>query len=178
MQGGAEVFGFAFDGVSSPGSDTASIGPSDDRFVLPPRHEYFMVQNPPFVRSVENAGPFAVSDNQVPKHLPLGIRTSYRLQDPDRPGHVLTSKLSLPGKEMKISCHPGSGTVNVSLFDENGALLNTSKPLANGLKLRSLVEWTDGFGLKEHVSKPVTLRFELTADAQVYGLHFDRVFWE
>jgi hypothetical protein len=40
------------------------------------------------------------------------------------------------------------------------------------------VEWTDGFILKEHVSKPVTLRFELTADAQVYGLHFDQVFWE
>ena len=178
LQGGAEVFGFAFDGVSSPGSDTASIGPSDDRFVLPPRHEYLMVQNPPFVRSVENAGPFSVSDNQVPKHLPRGIRTSYRLADSGRPGHVLTSKLSLPGKEMKISCNPGSGTVTVSLFDENGALLNTSKPLANGLKLRSLVEWTDGFSLKEHVSKPVTLRFELTADAQVYGLHFDRVFWE
>ena len=178
LHGDAEIFGFAFDGVSSPGSDTASINPSDERFVLPPRHEYLMAQNPPFVRSIENASPFAVSDNGVPKHLPPGIRTSYRLADPARPGHILTSKLSLPGNEMKVSCDPGSGSVSVSLFDENGALLNTSKPLTKGLKLRSLVEWTGGFSLKEHVSKPVILRFELSADAQVYGLYFDQVFWE
>ena len=178
LHGDAEIFGFAFDDVSTPGSDTASIGPSDHRFVLPPRHEYLMAQNPPLVRSVENAGPFPVGDNQASKHLPPGLRTSYRLADPDRPGHILTSKLSLPGREMKISCHPGSGTITVSLFDESGTLLSNSKPLRDGLKLRSLVEWTEGFTLKEYVSKPVTLRFELTADAQVYGLHFDQVFWE
>ena len=173
LHGDAEIFGFAFDEVSTAGSDTDSIGPSDHRFVLPPRHEYAMAQNPPFVESVENTGPFAVSDNRVP-----GIRTGFRLQDPDRPGHILTSKVSLPGREMKISGDPGSGTITVSLFDESGNLLNTSKPLGGGLKTRQIVEWTNGFTLKEHVSKTVTLRFELTREARIYGLHFDQVFWE
>ena len=132
-----------------------------------------MAQNPPFVESVENTGPFTVSDNRVP-----GIRTGFRLQDPDRPGHILTSKVSLPGREMKISGDPGSGTITVSLFDESGNLLNTSKPLGGGLKTRQIVEWTNGFTLKEHVSKTVTLRFELTREARIYGLHFDQVFWE
>ena len=102
----------------------------------------------------------------------------YHLQDPDRPGHVLTSKLSLPGKEMKVSCDASSGSMVVSLFDESGKLLNSSKPFRGGLKRRNLVEWTDGFTLDDHVSKPVTLRFELKGGAKVYGLHFDRVFWE
>ena len=173
LHGDAEIFGFAFDDVSTPGSDTASIGPSDDRFVLPPRHNYVMAQNPPFVKSVENTEPFAAGENQA-----MEMGTGYQLQDLNRPGHVLTSKLSLPGKEMKISCDTGSGSVTVSLFDESGTLLNSSKPLRGGLKARQIVRWPNGFTLNDHVSKPVTLRFELTADAQVYGLHFDKVFWE
>ena len=173
LQGGAEVFGFAFDGVSSPGSDTASIGPSDDRFVLPPRHNYAMAQNPPFVKSVENSGPFEIKDDGQ-----QDIRMGYHLQDPARPGHVLTSKLSLPGREVKVSCEVPSGSLVVSLFDENGILLNTSSPLGNSVRKRQPVQWTDGFTLDDHVSKPVTMRFELTGGAKIYGLHFDRVFWE
>ena len=173
LRGGAEVFGFAFDGVSSPGSDIASIGSSDDRFVLPPRHNYAMVQNPPLVKSVENSGPFENRAGRLKES-----RMGYRLQDPSRRGHVLTSKISLPGKEMTISCEVPSGSVTVSLFDENGVLLNASRPLRNSVQKRQPVRWTDGFVLDDHVSKTVTVRFELTGGAKIYGLHFERVFWE
>jgi len=173
LQGGAEIFGFAFDGISLSGSDAASIGPSDDRFVLPPRHNYSVVQNPPFVKSVENSGPFEIKDDGQQE-----IRMGYRLQDPSRGGHVLTSKLSLPGREMTISCEVPSGSVVVSLFDENGILLNASSPLGNSVRKRQPVQWSDGFVLDDYVSKPVTMRFELTGGAKIYGLHFDRVFWE
>ena len=173
LQGGAQVFGFSFDDISSPGSDTASIGSSDDRFVLPPRHNYVMAQNPPFVKSVENTGPFKARDNRL-----QNVRTGYQLQDPTRSGHVLTSKLSLPGTEMKVSCDPGQGSIVVSLFDESGTLLASSKPLRDTTKIRQLLEWKGGFTLNGHISKPVTLRFELTGGAKIYGLHFDQVFWE
>ena len=173
LQGGAQVFGFSFDDISSPGSDTASIGSSDDRFVLPPRHNYVMAQNPPFVKSVENTGPFKARDKRL-----QNVRTGYQLQDPTRSGHVLTSKLSLPGTEMKVSCDPGQGSIVVSLFDESGTLLASSKPLRDTTKIRQLLEWKGGFTLNGHISKPVTLRFELTGGAKIYGLHFDQVFWE
>lgn len=173
LQGGAEVFGFAFDGVSAPANHTARIGPSNNRFVLPPRHEYVMTQNPPFVKSVENAAPFSVIENRL-----QGMKTGYQLQDPNRNGHVLTSKLSLPWKEMKASYDTGSGSITISLFDESGTLLNSSKPLTGGLRTRQLVRWSKGFTLNDHVSKPVTLRFDLTGEGKIYGLHFDRVFWE
>jgi hypothetical protein len=173
LQGGAEIFGFAFDGVSAPANHTARIGPSNDRFVLPPRHEYVMAQNPPFVKSVENAAPFSVIENRL-----QGMNTGYQLQDPNRNGHVLTSKLSLPWKEMKASYDAGSGSITISLFDESGTLLNSSKPLTGGLRTRQLVRWRKGFTLNDHVSKPVTLRFDLTGGGKIYGLHFDRVFWE
>lgn len=173
LQGGAEVFGFAFDGVSTPANHTARIGPSNTRFVLPPRHEYVMTQNPPFVKSVENAAPFSVIENRL-----QGMKTGYQLQDPNHNGHVLTSKLSLPWKEMKASYDTGSGSITISLFDESGTLLNSSKPLTGGLRTRQLVRWSKGFTLNDHVSKPVTLRFDLTGGGKIYGLHFDRVFWE
>ena len=173
LQGRAEVFGFAFDGVSAPANHNARISPSNDRFVLPPRHEYVMTQNPPFVKSVENAAPFSVIENRL-----QGMNTGYQLQDPNRNGHVLTNKLSLPWKEMKASYDTGSGSITISLFDESGTLLNSSKPLTGGLRTRQLVRWSKGFTLNDQVSKPVTLRFDLTGGGKIYGLHFDQVFWE
>jgi hypothetical protein len=132
-----------------------------------------MAQNPPFVKSVENAAPFSVIENRL-----QGMNTGYQLQDPNRNGHVLTSKLSLPWKEMKASYDTGSGSITISLFDESGTLLNSSKPLTGGLRTRQLVRWSKGFTLNDHVSKSVTLRFDLTGGGKIYGLHFDRVFWE
>lgn len=83
LEGGTEVFGFAFEDVAATGDDTASIGPSDEQFVLPPRHGYLMVQNPPFVKSVQNARPFEV---EVEDERVKGIRTGYQLSDPKESG--------------------------------------------------------------------------------------------
>ena len=76
LEGAAEVFGFNFDEVAATGNGTTSIGPSNDGVVLPPRHDYLMAQNPPFVKSVRNSRPVEISDHRLGK-----IRTGYRLSD-------------------------------------------------------------------------------------------------
>jgi sialidase-1 len=173
LEGGAEVFGFSFDDVAVTGDDAASIGPSDDGFVLPPRNDYLMAQNPPFVKSVQNAKPFDVSDDRLAK-----IRAGYRLGGAKGRGHVLSHKISLPGSEMKISCDVTSGSIAVSIFDEKGKLVRTSKPMSGGLKVREPVQWPDGFKLDDHVSKPVSLRLEIEGGAKLFAIRFDKLFWE
>ncbi len=173
LEGGAEVFDFSFDEVPTTGGDTASIGPSSDKFVLPPRHNYLMAQNPPFVKSVQNAKPFSVAEKRLDK-----ILTGYRINDPERKGHVLSHKISLPGKEMKISCDVSSGSITVFLFDEEGKLIKISAPVTGGLKIREPVAWPDGFALDDHVSKPVSVRFDLEGGAKLFAIRFDELFWE
>ncbi|NIP95603.1 MAG: hypothetical protein GWO24_20025 [Akkermansiaceae bacterium] len=127
------------------------------------------------MKSVQNARPFEVAGDRLRE-----IRTGYRLSDPTAGGHVLSHKISLPGKEMKISCDVSSGSIAVSLFDEEGKLITTSKPIAGGrgLRVREPVTWPAGFKLDPHVSRPVSLRIDLTGDAKLFALRFDQLFWE
>lgn len=173
LEGGAQVFGFGFDDLPTSDNSTASIDPNDDRFVLPPRHDYFMVQKPAFVKSGDNATSFPVADDRL-----KGIESGFRLGDVKRKGHVLSHKISLPHKDMKLSCDVSSGSLAVSLFDEQGKLINTSKPITGGFKPDAAVQWPDGFKLDDHVSRPVSLRIDLTGAAKLYALRFERVFWE
>lgn len=173
LEGGAEVFGFGFDDVPVTGDDTASIGPGDDDFVLPPRHDYLVVQNPPFVKSVQGVRPFDVEDGFMEK-----IRSGYGPGDADGEGHLLSHQFSLPGKQMKISCDVRSGSVAVSLFDAAGKLIKTSHPVGGGLVVRQPVTWPDGFKLDGYVSEPVSLRFDLSGRAGLFAIRFDELFWE
>jgi hypothetical protein len=59
-----------------------------------------------------------------------------------------------------------------------GKLIKTSHQVTGGLKVRQPVEWTDGFKLDEHVSKPVSLRFDLEGGARLFAIRFDKLFWE
>ena len=55
LEGDAQVFDISFGQVTSLSENVTSIGPSDDRFVLPPRNDYVMDQVPAFVKSYQNA---------------------------------------------------------------------------------------------------------------------------
>lgn len=173
LEGGAQIFGFSFDGLPAAGNSTASIAPHDDRFVLPPRHQYLLEQKPAFVKSTENAIPFPVEDDRL-----VGVNRGYQLGDKKAKGHILSRKFSLPHEEMKVSCDLTTGSVTVSLLDDTGKLIKTSKPITGGFKENVLVQWPDGFKLAAHVSRPVSIRFDLTGPASIYALRFDRVFWE
>ena len=63
----------------------------------------------------------------------------------------------------------------MSLFDEAGKLIKTSKPLTGGLKVRQPVPWPDGFKLDDHVSKPVSLRFGIEGGVKLFALRFDKL---
>ena len=65
-----------------------------------------------------------------------------------------------------------------AIFDEKGKLIRTSQPITGGLKFRKSVPWPEGFRLDAHVSKTVSVRFELTGGAKLFAIRFDEVFWE
>jgi hypothetical protein len=79
---------------------------------------------------------------------------------------------------MKISCDVSSGRIAVSLFDEGGQLIKSSIPITGGLIVREAVRWPDGFKLDDHVSKPVSIRFDLEEGATLFAIRFDELFWE
>ncbi len=164
---------YAFGKASPAGDNRTSIGPSDDRFVLPPRHDYRMLQKPPFVKSVNNAKLFKISDDRLKR-----IETGYQLIDAKAKGHVLPHKICLPGKEIKISCDVSAGSLTISLLDPAGKLIKTSKPLTGGLKVGEPVQWPDGFKLDQYVATPLTVRFDLEGEAKLYDIGFDELFWE
>jgi hypothetical protein len=173
LAGDAEVFDFSFDDTCAKDDNRAPITPDSDKFVLPPRNDYVMDQKPPFVKSVQNAEPFSINDERLHQ-----ITTGYRLSDGKEKGHVLSHKISLPDEEVKISCDASSGSITVSVFDEDGKLLKTSKPITGGLKVRKVVQWPDGFTLDEHIAASIAFKFNITGDAKVYALRFDELFWE
>lgn len=179
LEGDAQVFDISFGGIPATAGNTAAIGPDSDKIVLPPsivlppRNDYVMDQKPPFVRSAQNAKPFSIKDDRLKR-----ITAGYRLSDAKDKGHVLSHKISLPGDEMKISCDVSSGSITVSLFDADGNLLKTSKPVTGGLKVREPVQWPDGFTLNEYVSVPIAVKFDLKGDARLYAIRFDELFWD
>jgi sialidase-1 len=163
---------YAFGDAAPAADNRASIGPSDDRFVLPPRNDYLMLQKPPLVKSAKNAQLFNISDDRLE-----GIETGYKLIDTKDKGHVLPYKICLPGNEMKISCDVSSGSITISLLDPAGNVIKTSKPVTGGLKFREPVQWPDGFKLDRYVATTVTVRFDLEGDAKLYAIRFDDLFW-
>ena len=173
LEGNAQIFDVSFEGVPAVEGVKAGLDPSDERFVLPPRHDYVVGQTPQFIKTAENALPFGVKDEQL-----KGVLGGYRLTDASKGGYVQSHKFSLAGKEMKISCDASEGSVRVVLLGADGKMIRRSLALKGGVKGREVVLWPDGFKLDPHVSEPVFVRFELEGGAKVYGLRFDRVFWE
>ena len=173
LEGNAQIFDVSFEGVPAVEGVKAGLDPSDERFVLPPRHDYVVGQTPQFIKTAENALPFGVKEEQL-----KGVLGGYRLTDASKGGYVQSHKFSLAGKEMKISCDASEGSVRVVLLGADGKMIRRSLALKGGVKVREVVLWPDGFKLDPHVSEPVFVRFELEGGAKVYGLRFDRVFWE
>ena len=154
---------YAFAKDAPVGKNLVRIGPDSDEFVLPPRHVYRMQQKPPFVKVVQNARLFKISDDRIER-----LEAGYKLVDPKAKGHILPHKICLAGDEMKISCDVSSGSITVSLLDPNGKIIKT----------REIVQWSDGFKLEKYVATPVTVRFELEGNAELYAMRFDKLFWE
>jgi hypothetical protein len=44
--------------------------------------------------------------------------------------------------------------------------------------MREIVQWPNGFELDKYVATPVTVRFELGGNAELYAMRFDKLFWE
>mgnify|MGYP005690671299 FL=1 len=164
---------YAFAKDSPVGKNLVRIGPDSDEFVLPPRHVYRMQQKPPFVKAVKNAKLFKISDDRI-----KNLETGYKLVDPKAKAHILPHKICLAGDEMKISCNVSSGSITVSLLDPNGEIIKNSEPITGGFKAREIVKWSDGFKLDKYVATPVTVRFELEGNAELYAIRFDKLFWE
>lgn len=173
LEGNAQIFDVSFEDVPAVKDVKAGLDPSDERFVLPPRHDYVVGQTPQFIKTAENALPFGVKDERL-----KGVLGGYRLTDASKGGYIQSHKFSLAGKEMKISCDASEGSVRVVLLGAEGEVIRKSLALKGGLKVREVVLWPDGFKLDPYVSEPVFVRFELEGGAKVYGLRFDRVFWE
>ena len=79
---------------------------------------------------------------------------------------------------MKITCDPGSGTVRVSLYNEENELITTSRIMSGDTKVRKSIAWMNDFKLTDFVSRPVSLKIELSADAKIYAIRFDELFWD
>ena len=179
LEGDAEIFSVSFDDVpdtetvSRTIDSTAGLTPSDEDFVLPPRNDYVAGQTTPFVKSVENAERIDIEDARLEM-----IKVGYRSKDPSVACHVVSHKFSLPSSQMKITCDVSSGSIRVSLFGPDGTLINTSKPVTGGLKIRTPLEWPAGLELDSLVSTPIAVRFDLEGDAKLFALRFDDLFWE
>ena len=173
LQGDAQVFDVSFDGVNLLSENVTSIGPSDDQFVLPPRNDYLMDQVPAFVRSYQNLSSFSIKDANL-----KGLFSGYRVEDVSKVAELTSRKISLPGEEMKITCDPGNGSVKIVLYNEEGKILTNSETISGNIKVREVVKWTKDFKLAKHVSKPVSLKFELKGNAKIYSIRFDDLFWD
>lgn len=173
LEGDAQIFDVSFDGVSSLSENIASIGSSDNRFVLPPRNNYYMNQVPAFVKSYQNLKLFPNEDPKL-----KGIQSGYQLKSQDKSANLSTRKISLPGEDMKITCDPGAGTIKVSLYDEQNDLIASSRIISGDLKVRESIKWKDDLKLSKFVSRPVSLTIDLSADAKVYAIRFDDLFWD
>ncbi len=173
LEGDAQVFDVSFDGVNLLSENITSIGPSDDQFVLPPRNDYLMDQVPAFVRSYQNLSPFSIKDANL-----KGLFSGYRVEDVSKVAELTSRKISLPGEEMKITCDPGNGSVKIALYNEEGKILVNSEIISGNIKIREAVKWAKDFKLAKHVSKPVSLKFELKGNAKIYSIRFDDLFWD
>ena len=173
LEGDAQVFDVSFDGVNLLSENITSIGPSDDQFVLPPRNDYLMDQVPAFVRSYQNLSPFSIKDANL-----KGLFSGYRVEDVSKVAELTSRKISLPGEEMKITCDPGNGSVKIALYNEEGKILVNSETISGNIKIREAVKWAKDFKLAKHVSKPVSLKFELKGNAKIYSIRFDDLFWD
>ena len=173
LEGDAQVFDVSFDGVNLLSENITSIGPSDDQFVLPPRNDYLMDQVPAFVRSYQNLSPFSIKDANL-----KGLFSGYRVEDVSKVAELTSRKISLPGEEMKITCDPGNGSVKIALYNEEGKILANSETISGNIKIREAVKWAKDFKLAKHVSKPVSLKFELKGNAKIYSIRFDDLFWD
>ena len=173
LEGDAQVFDVSFEGVNSLSENIASIGPSDNRFVLPPRNNYYMNQVPAFIKSYQNLSQFSKKDKNLE-----GIEVGYELKDQSKEAHLISREKSLPGEDMKITCDPGSGTVRVSLYNEENELITTSRIISGDTKVRKSIAWMNDFKLTDFVSRPVSLKIELSADAKIYAIRFDELFWD
>lgn len=173
LEGDAQVFDVSFDGVNLLSENITSIGPSDDQFVLPPRNDYLMDQVPAFVRSYQNLSPFSIKDAKL-----KGLFSGYRVEDVSKVAELTSRKISLPGEEMKITCDPGNGSVKIALYNEEGKILVNSEIISGNIKIREAVKWAKDFKLAKHVSKPVSLKFELKGNAKIYSIRFDDLFWD
>ncbi|MEC9035289.1 MAG: sialidase family protein [Verrucomicrobiota bacterium] len=173
LEGDAQVFDISFGQVTSLSENVTSIGPSDDRFVLPPRNDYVMDQVPAFVKSYQNAKPFSVNDGTMKK-----IRSGYEVEDREKSAHIVSRKISLPGEEIKITCDPGQGSIKVSLYDEEGKLIKVSQPISGKLKISETIKWTESSDLEKMISKTVSFKFSLEGDAKLYAIRFDELFWD
>ena len=173
LEGDAQVFDVSFEGVNLLSENITSIGPSDDQFVLPPRNDYLMDQVPAFVRSYQNLNPFSIKDANL-----KGLFSGYRVEDVSKVAELTSRKISLPGEEMKITCDPGNGSVKIALYNEEGKILANSETISGNIKIREAVKWAKDFKLAKHVSKPVSLKFELKGNAKIYSIRFDDLFWD
>ena len=173
LEGDAQVFDVSFEGVNSLSENIASIGPSDNRFVLPPRNNYYMNQVPAFIKTYQNLSQFPKKDKNLE-----GIEVGYKLKNQSKEAHLISRKISLPGEDMKITCDPGSGTVRVSLYNEENELITTSRIISGDTKVRKSIAWMNDFKLTDFVSRPVSLKIELSADAKIYAIRFDELFWD
>ena len=173
LEGDAQVFDVSFEGVDSLSENIASIGPSDNRFVLPPRNNYYMNQVPAFIKSYQNLSQFSEKDKNL-----KGIEVGYELKDQSKEAHLTSRKISLPGEDMKITCDPGAGTIKVLLYDEENDLIASSRIISGDLKVRESIKWKDDLKLTKFVSRPVSLKIDLSADAKVYAIRFDDLFWD
>ena len=173
LEGDAQVFDVSFEGVKSLSENIASIGPSDNRFVLPPRNNYYMNQVPAFIKASQNLSQFPKKDKNLE-----GIEVGYELKNQSKEAHLISRKISLPGEDMKITCDPGSGTVRVSLYNEENELITTSRIMPGDTKVRKSIAWMNDFKLTDFVSRPVSLKIELSADAKIYAIRFDELFWD
>ncbi len=173
LEGDAQVFDVSFGEVNSLSENLTSIGPSDDRFVLPPRNDYVMNQVPAFVKSFQNARSFSVNDDRIKK-----ISLGYEVESRAKSAQIISRKISLPGEEVKITCDPGQGSIRVSLYDEEGKLIKVSQRISGNLKISESVKWTDSFNLTKIVSKPVSFKFNIEGDAKLYAIRFDDLFWD
>ena len=45
-------------------------------------------------------------------------------------------------------------------------------------KFRKSIAWMNDFKLTDFVSRPVSLKIELSADAKIYAIRFDELFWD
>jgi len=173
LEGDAQVFDISFDGVTLLSENITSIGPSDDRFVLPPRNDYVMNQVPAFVKSYQNARPFTVNDDRIKK-----ISLGYEVEDRAKPAQIISRKISLPGEDIKITCNPGRGSIRVSLYDEKGKPIKVSQPISGHLKISETIKWAESSKLTGIISKPISFKFTLEGGAKLYAIRFDELFWD